>query len=171
MAGIAPLKSYIVPAVTKHTATVIFVHGLGDTGLGWKPVAEMLNDELPQVKWVLPNAPPMPVTANGERKLAGLTVLSGWLPLRHDFKSMISEHAKSLPIFWGHGSADPLVRHELAVKSVDFLRESIGINTSPTAEQLVGLSFTSYAGVQHSVNDRELSDLKTWLKKVLPSVD
>nr|GAT51572.1 predicted protein [Mycena chlorophos] len=107
----------------------------------------------------------------GERKLAGLTVLSGWLPLRHDFKSMISQHAKSLPIFWGHGSADPLVRHELAVKSVDFLRESIGINTSPAAEQLVGLSFTSYAGVQHSVNDRELSDLKTWLKKVLPSVD
>lgn len=35
MAAIAPLKLIAVPALAKHTATVIFVHGLGDTGNGW----------------------------------------------------------------------------------------------------------------------------------------
>lgn len=26
---------FIVPALKKHTATVIMAHGLGDTGAGW----------------------------------------------------------------------------------------------------------------------------------------
>jgi lysophospholipase-1 len=74
-----PLKVLSVPSVAKHTATVIFVHvrtccprervnnadhrgilvkGLGDTGYGWQPVADMLklNPELQHVKWVLPHA-------------------------------------------------------------------------------------------------------------------
>jgi len=34
------------------------VKGLGDTGYGWQPVADMLkvNPELQHVKWVLPHA-------------------------------------------------------------------------------------------------------------------
>jgi hypothetical protein len=32
MAGRAPL---VVPALKKHTATVIVAHGLGDSGAGW----------------------------------------------------------------------------------------------------------------------------------------
>ena len=32
MAGPAPL---VVPALRRHTATVIFAHGLGDSGAGW----------------------------------------------------------------------------------------------------------------------------------------
>ena len=54
----AALRVLTVAPITKHTATVIFVHGLGDSGHGWKPVAEMLQDnpELHHVKWVLPNA-------------------------------------------------------------------------------------------------------------------
>lgn len=34
MAAIAPLKVLTVAALSKHTATVIFVHGLGDSGHG-----------------------------------------------------------------------------------------------------------------------------------------
>lgn len=51
----APL---VIKATAKHTATVIFVHGLGDSGAGWRPVAEMLGKDpaLSHVKWVLPNA-------------------------------------------------------------------------------------------------------------------
>lgn len=54
----AALKVLTVAPITKHTATVIFVHGLGDSGWGWKPVAEMLQDnkELEHIKWVLPHA-------------------------------------------------------------------------------------------------------------------
>ncbi|KLO18310.1 Phospholipase/carboxylesterase [Schizopora paradoxa] len=56
----------VVQATAKHTATIIFVHGLGDTGRGWKPVADMFSrdEELQHVKWILPHAPVKSITAN-----------------------------------------------------------------------------------------------------------
>ncbi|PBL02914.1 Phospholipase/carboxylesterase [Armillaria gallica] len=64
--AIAPLKHLTVSPLAAHTATVIFVHGLGDTGNGWKPVADMFRVEpaLKHIKWVLPHSPIMSVTAN-----------------------------------------------------------------------------------------------------------
>ena len=58
MASLAPLKTLVVNATAKHTATVLFVHGLGDSGYGWEPVAQMLGREksLAHVKWILPHA-------------------------------------------------------------------------------------------------------------------
>lgn len=50
------VPSIVLPARTAHTATVIFLHGLGDSGAGWEPVAQMLAPQLPHVKWILPNA-------------------------------------------------------------------------------------------------------------------
>ncbi|TIA91219.1 hypothetical protein E3P81_02127 [Wallemia ichthyophaga] len=59
------LEHLIVPATAKQTASLIFVHGLGDSGYGWKPVAELLSKSLPHVKFILPHAPSQPVTVNG----------------------------------------------------------------------------------------------------------
>ncbi|KAI1772759.1 Phospholipase/carboxylesterase [Hypoxylon cercidicola] len=55
----------LFPAAAKHTATVIFAHGLGDTGYGWAPVVEnwRRRERLDEVKFILPHAPRMPVTA------------------------------------------------------------------------------------------------------------
>lgn len=52
----------IVNATTKHTATLIFLHGLGDTGHGWASGLAELS--LPHVKIICPTAPVMPVTLN-----------------------------------------------------------------------------------------------------------
>ena len=32
------------------------MHGLGDTGQGWEPVAKMLAPHFPGTKWILPHA-------------------------------------------------------------------------------------------------------------------
>ncbi|PCH40774.1 Phospholipase/carboxylesterase [Wolfiporia cocos MD-104 SS10] len=66
MAALQPLKFLTVNPRAKHTATVIFVHGLGDSGHGWKPVADMFSMDagLSHIKWILPHAPLMRVTAN-----------------------------------------------------------------------------------------------------------
>ncbi|KAI9095541.1 acyl-protein thioesterase-1 [Phlyctochytrium arcticum] len=58
------LKHIVVPAVTQHTATIFFLHGLGDSGHGWAPVAKMLSPLLPHAKWILPHAPTRPITLN-----------------------------------------------------------------------------------------------------------
>jgi len=62
----AQLTFLTVPALTRHTSTVIFIPGLGDTGHGWKPIAEIfrMDPGLSHVKWVLPHSPTRRVTAN-----------------------------------------------------------------------------------------------------------
>jgi len=63
--SVAPLKVIVEKAVAKHTASVIFIHGLGDSGAGWQPIVkEMFTSSLPHVKWILPSARPQRVTAN-----------------------------------------------------------------------------------------------------------
>lgn len=47
----------VIDAPGKHTATIIMMHGLGDTAAGWVPVGHQLKGGLPHVKWVLPTAP------------------------------------------------------------------------------------------------------------------
>jgi phospholipase/carboxylesterase len=48
------------------TRTVIVLHGLGDSGHGFAPVAEELDlSSLGPVRFVLPHAPEQPVTING----------------------------------------------------------------------------------------------------------
>ncbi|KAI0894169.1 Phospholipase/carboxylesterase [Annulohypoxylon nitens] len=55
----------LFPAAAKHTATVIFVHGLGDTGHGWASAVEnwRRRQRLDEVKFILPHAPRISVTA------------------------------------------------------------------------------------------------------------
>ncbi|KAJ2660295.1 hypothetical protein IWW48_003004 [Coemansia sp. RSA 1200] len=59
------LPAAIVRARSTHTASVIFIHGLGDSGHGWVPVAQILSQSLPHVKFIMPHALEQAVTVNG----------------------------------------------------------------------------------------------------------
>ncbi|KAJ7171873.1 Phospholipase/Carboxylesterase-domain-containing protein [Mycena crocata] len=120
--------------------------------------------------------------------LAGLAVLSGRLLLRHKLKTMVSPHASSLPIFWGHGTADPIVGHDFGRACANFLISEIGVPAAPETASLAkrilatrlqlaetkppstptGLAFHSYSGLKHEVGTDELGDLVCWLKALLP---
>lgn len=54
----------VIPAVGRHTATVIFAHGLGDTGHGWADAVELWRERkrLDEVKFILPHAPARPIS-------------------------------------------------------------------------------------------------------------
>lgn len=233
------LKSVVIAAPSgKHTATVIFVHGLGDTGSGIAPIARMLGRDpgLAHVKWVLPDAPIRSITANmgipmpgwfdirsfgdfnaredeegfaesanqiddiisdevqagidpsrivltgfsqggamslltgltKSRKLAGIAVLSGWLPLREKFKEMASQETLSTPIFWGFGDSDPLVVPQLGKISVDYLVNTLGVRRTTSDNDVNGLLVNVYPDLEHSIDQEELKDLAVWLKKVVP---
>ncbi|KAH8830983.1 lysophospholipase I [Flagelloscypha sp. PMI_526] len=228
-----------LPALKKATASVIFVHGLGDTGNGWKSIAELFrqNPKFSHVRWVLPHSPIQKVTANGgvempswfdiqefglrgsedqngmlqsamslqqlitreidegipserivlggfsqgavmsllsgltgERKLAGIVALSGWVPLRHQFAAMASTHAKRMPIFFGHGDQDPLIQREVSTSSIEILTSQLGVQRA-TEDSVVGLTYHVYRGLAHGLDEsNELPDLIAWLGKVLPPV-
>jgi hypothetical protein len=54
----------VIPAVKRHTATVIMAHGLGDSGAGWVSLAEnwRRRQKFEEVKFIFPNAPQIPIT-------------------------------------------------------------------------------------------------------------
>lgn len=64
-------KITINPAPDKHSATVVLMHGLGDTASGWETTAEMLADQMPHVKFILPTAPTRPITLNMGMSMPG----------------------------------------------------------------------------------------------------
>jgi len=78
------LPAVTVPAQKDHSATVIFLHGLGDTGRGWAPQMAEFAESLPHVKFVLPNAPVAPVTLNGGMRM------TSW----HDIKNLTTIDAE-----------------------------------------------------------------------------
>ncbi|XP_031635351.1 acyl-protein thioesterase 1 [Contarinia nasturtii] len=52
----------ILQATSKHTASIIFLHGLGDTGHGWAQAMAQIRPSY--MKVICPTAPTMPVTLN-----------------------------------------------------------------------------------------------------------
>ncbi|KAJ3502369.1 hypothetical protein NMY22_g18607 [Coprinellus aureogranulatus] len=97
----------------------------------------------------------------GERKLGGLIVLSGWLPLRNKFKAMANAHARNTPIFWGHGSEDPLVKLSFSKASKEFLTGELGVPPE-------NIDYRTYSGLGHSTSPQELQDIKAWLINAVP---
>lgn len=69
---------------------------------------------------------------------------------------MVTENAKKIPIFMGHGTSDTLVRHSWGEKSKDLLLEM---------EQEV--TWKSYPGLGHSATPQEISDMEQWIEERL----
>jgi len=70
MPGAAAL---VVPALKRHTSTVIVAHGLGDSGAGWHFLAEEFRRRslFSETKFVFPNAPSIPITVNMGMSMPG----------------------------------------------------------------------------------------------------
>jgi len=60
----SPSPPLIIQPRAKHTATVIWLHGLGDTGEGWCSICRDVFRGMSWVKFVFPTAPVRPVTLN-----------------------------------------------------------------------------------------------------------
>jgi predicted esterase len=60
-----------IPAKKVHTASVIFLHGLGDSGYGWSFLSDEAarSNKLQHVKFIFPHAPQQPVTLNMGMKM------------------------------------------------------------------------------------------------------
>ena len=94
------------------------------------------------------------------QKLAGIVVMSGYLPAAGQFK--ITAGLESTPILHCHGKADPMVQFAMAEKSRHHVVEERGA-TDYTVK--------GYAGLPHSVSPEEIGDVMEFLAKVLPPDD
>ena len=87
--------------------------------------------------------------------LAGIIVLSSYLPLPNLFDSDAAKHYTSIPVFFGHGNQDPVVPVELGIFTRDFL-----------LQRGMDVQFKMYP-MGHSVSADEIADLGIWLKGIL----
>lgn len=147
-----PIISY--PAVNKHTATVIMLHGLGDTGNGWAPVAPELN--LSHVRWVFPTAPTRSITVN-----MGMS-MPGWFDIDH------LDEASFLKMMKGHHGFDP----EGTFESIDYVHSLIEkeVEQGIPPERIVvgGFSQGGHVALKSLVHKKlkvaGLMALSTWLE-------
>jgi len=105
---------------------------------------------------------------SSERKLAGLVVLSGYLPMASKLKLMQTEHAKLLPIFMAHGTADAVLDYRFGEASAKALTTEWKLKKAEESGSPVGVLFKTYEGLPHSVDNEELEDATSWLKRVIP---
>ncbi|HEV8520346.1 MAG TPA: alpha/beta fold hydrolase [Burkholderiales bacterium] len=88
-------------------------------------------------------------------RLAGIMALSTYLPLAAKLEAEASAQNKDVPIFFAHGSHDPVIPLPMAVASRDKLRE-LGYN----------VDWHEYP-MQHSVCMTEVADISAWLRSTL----
>lgn len=89
-----PPSCITIPAVVKHTATVIMAHGLGDSGAGWVSLAEnwRRREKFQEVKFIFPNAPAIPISVVRQLKhleQVGAFKLMGLSELWHDHAGLV----------------------------------------------------------------------------------
>ena len=73
----------IEPRSGQHDASVVFLHGLGDTGDGWGSMMPDVDSMLPSkgtVRWVLPHAEDRRITLNGGMRMPGWADILGLSP-------------------------------------------------------------------------------------------
>ena len=87
-----------------------------------------------------------------KQKLAGCVCLSGWLFHRDEFDTGANA---ATPVFWGHGSEDPVVLPEQQAAGVEVLTAA-------------GVSVNAKSYVMgHSSHPEEMAELQTFLQTVL----
>jgi len=126
----------VFEAIGKHTATVIFAHGLGDTAAGWSPLAQSLRSKYKHIKWVLPTAPTQPVSINMGMKM------NSWFDIQVSHFNPIIEFT-GLMLFrcWCWCGSQSLPPAELRADDDKGMLESVRtINSLITQETDAGLS-------------------------------
>ncbi|KAK4316242.1 hypothetical protein Pmani_012577 [Petrolisthes manimaculis] len=187
----------VVNATAKHTATIIFLHGLGDTGHGWASAMAAIGS--PHIKFICPTAQVMPVTLN-----AGFR-----MPSWFDLKSLDVDGPEDTA---GIRKARDLIHHLIAdeVKNgithdrvigmscwlplrQEFPQAAIGNTGSPILQghgdcdpivpykfgqitsQLIkrfagNIEFKTYRGMMHASCEEEMADIKKFITQHLPPV-
>ncbi|XP_033097962.1 acyl-protein thioesterase 2-like [Anneissia japonica] len=90
--------------------------------------------------------------------IGGAVCLSSWLPLHASFPDACKGN-KTFPILQCHGDSDPMVNY------------TYGQMTAAVVSKMCSkYTFTTYPGLGHSSNPREMIDVKNFISKTLPPI-
>ncbi|CAO1614241.1 unnamed protein product [Jaminaea pallidilutea] len=105
--------------------------------------------------------------------VGGIVALSTWLPMHRKVSSMVTPQAKNIPTFHAHGSSDQIVQFQFGKRSVDYLRDDLGMGafteSAGNGGKPKGLRFEVYKGMAHSACPEEIEHVGQFLEKVVPA--
>jgi len=93
------------------------------------------------------------------RQLAGVMVLSSYMPLSSSLVHERNDANSGIPIFLVHGSDDPVIPVDLAY-----------LTRGQLEQEGYAPEWHEYRGMAHSVSAQEIFDIAGWLQKTLPRV-
>ena len=93
------------------------------------------------------------------RQLAGVMVLSSYMPLSSSLVHERNDANSGIPIFLVHGSDDPVIPVDLAY-----------LTRGQLEQEGYAPEWHEYRGMAHSVSAQEIFDIAEWLQKTLPRV-
>ncbi|KAK1922610.1 Phospholipase/carboxylesterase/thioesterase [Papiliotrema laurentii] len=151
------LKHLKIAPKDAHTATVIFLHGLGDSGHGWLPVAKMLWHAFPNVKWILPHAPAIPITINGGMRMPGwfdLATLDKLTDSIHDDEKGMMASVKAVDALI-QAEVDAGVPEEKIIVGGFSQGGAISILTGLTTKRKLGgiISLSTWVPLNHKIKE------------------
>ena len=94
-----------------------------------------------------------------KEKLAGVVVLSGYMPCSNKF--MLTDSGRDTPVLHCHGDRDPLIKMSVAEKTKTCVLSQ---------GHKGGYEFKIYLGMAHSANNEEMNDVISFLNNVIPSL-
>ncbi|KAJ5067007.1 acyl protein thioesterase family [Anaeramoeba ignava] len=77
---------FVIKSKELQKSTMIFLHGLGDVGQSWAPLAYFIQEKIPSMKFIFPTAETRAVTINSGMKM----------PAWYDLDSLSSRSQKEL---------------------------------------------------------------------------
>ncbi|KAL8283697.1 hypothetical protein RQP46_005492 [Phenoliferia psychrophenolica] len=161
------LKAFPVTAGDENTAQIFEV---GDGHIGTKAEREWASSRIVLAGFSQGAVMALYTALTLEDRLAGVVVLSGFLPLRSQIASLVADADRSnLPLFWGHGIEDPFLLFADAVSSVAQLQA-----TTTSAGKRIGLGLTdvefhSYPNVEHTWFPLEYIHVGDFLERIFQS--
>jgi predicted esterase len=89
-----PLKMIIIQPTKKHSASVISLHGLGNNAENQRTICQPLAEKFPHIKFIIPQAPAIPVSMNGGWRMPAWYNIKGnprdIMNLKEDEKGLLS---------------------------------------------------------------------------------
>ena len=86
------------------------------------------------------------------KTLGGCVALSGWLTLKDDFEEKKTKE-NNTPLFWGHGTQDPVV-----------LPEQVPVGVAVIQDNGISVTQEMYPGMGHSSCPQEMNDVLGFIK-------
>lgn len=120
----------VIKPGAKHTATILWLHGLAGSGRDWLDSMQQVSANLPYIKFILPTAPKRSIACNGG------AVLNAWYHCENLQLVDINEYGENSGKLDSAKFIDSLIEHEISANGISPDRILLGGHSMGGAQSI-----------------------------------